>query len=80
MLRILFCLQMKQPQLQGKKLNYICYFDENLKSFCFFDFLALQPISSTKSKVIIDKIKEVLSELDIDISRTQLHAFMVQMQ
>ena len=69
MLRILFSLQMKQHWLQGKKwLENICYFDKNSKLFCL-DFLTLQSISSTKSKMIIGKIKEVLSEGGIDISR-----------
>ena len=34
-----------------------------------------QSISSTKSEVIIDKIKEVLSERGIDISRTRFVCF-----
>ena len=53
---------------------YISYFDENLKSFCL-DFLTLQSISSTKSEVIIDKIKKLLSERGIDISRTRFVCF-----
>ena len=53
---------------------YISYFDKNSKSFSV-DFLMLQSISSTKSKVIIDKIKEVLSEWGINISRTQFVCF-----
>ena len=74
-LRILFCLQMKQPQLQSNKWSeHMCYFDENSKSFCL-DFLTLQSISSTKSEVIIDKIKEVLSEQSIDLSRTWFVCF-----
>ena len=57
-------------------MEYICYFDENSKPFCF-DFLTLQSISSTKAKVIIDKIKEVFSERGIErsISRTQFACF-----
>ena len=47
---------------------YISYLDKNSKSFCL-DFLTLQSISSTKSEVIIHKIKEVLLEWGIDISR-----------
>ena len=54
--------------------TYISYFEKNSKSFCL-DFLTLHSISSTKSKVIIDKIKEVLSERDIDISRTRFVCF-----
>ena len=53
---------------------HISYFDTNSKSFCL-DFLTLQSISSTKSKVIIDKIKEVLSDRGIDISRTRFVCF-----
>ena len=52
---------------------YISYFDKNSKSFSV-DFLMLQSISSTKSKAIIDKIKEVLSEQG-NISRTQFVCF-----
>ena len=66
---------MKRPLLQGKKRSeYICYFDKNSKSFCL-DFLMFQSISSIKSEVIIDKIKEVLSERGIDISRTRFVCF-----
>ena len=53
---------------------YISYFDEKKKSFCL-DFLTMQSISSTKSEVITDKIKEVLSERGTDISRTQFVHF-----
>ena len=53
---------------------YVSYFDKNSKSFSL-DFLMLQSISSTKSKVIVDKIKEVLSERGINISRTQFVCF-----
>ena len=53
---------------------YISYFNENSKSFCL-DFLMLQSISSTKSEVIVVKIKEVLSEQGTDISRTQFVCF-----
>ena len=53
---------------------YISYFEDNSKSFCL-DFLTLQSISSTKSEVIIDKIKEVSSERGIDISRTRFVCF-----
>ena len=69
MFSIWLCLQMKRPRLQGKKWSeYICCFGENSKSFCL-DFLTLQSISSTKSKVIINKIK------GIDISRTRFVCF-----
>ena len=53
---------------------YVSSFDENSKLFCLH-FLTLQSISSSKSKVIIDKIKEVLSERGIDISRTRFVYF-----
>ena len=53
---------------------YVSSFDENSKLFCLH-FLTLQSISSSKSKVIIDKIKKVLSERGIDISRTRFVYF-----
>ena len=66
-----------KPTLAARKEMigiYISYFDKNSKSF-YLDFLMLQSISSTKSEMITDKIKEVLSERGTDIPRTPFACF-----
>ena len=66
-----------EPTLAARKEMiriYVSYFDKNSKSF-YLDFLMLQSISSTKSEVITDKIKEVLPEQGTDISRTPFVSF-----
>ena len=58
---------------------YISYFGDD-SHFVLTSILMMQSISSTKSEVMIDKIKEVLSERGIDISRTQFVCFGGKMQ
>ena len=65
---VLFADEMTSTAWKEMIRMYISYLDKNSKSFCL-DFLTLQSISSTKSEVIIHKIKEVLLEWGIDISR-----------
>ena len=52
----------------------IGYFDEVLKSL-IWDFISLVSVSSTKSEILIEKIKEVMMNCGIVITRTRFVCF-----
>ena len=53
---------------------FIGYFNEVLKSF-LVDFISLVSVSSTKSQILIKKIKEIMINCGIDITKTRFVCF-----
>ena len=53
---------------------FIGYFDEVLKFF-MLDFISLVSVSSTKSEILIEKIKEIMMNCGTDITKTRFVCF-----
>ena len=53
---------------------FIGYFDEVSKSF-ILDFISLLSVSSTKSEILIEKVKEIMTNCGIDITKTRFVCF-----
>ena len=53
---------------------FIGYFDEVLKSF-MLDFISLVSVSSSKSEILLKKIKEIMMSCGIDITKTKFVCF-----
>ena len=66
---ILYSLQTKE--MMGVVIGY---FDEFLKSL-IWDFISLVSVSSTKSEILIEKIKEIMMNCGIVITRTRFVCF-----
>ena len=53
---------------------FVSYFDEESKSFQL-DFVSLAAVSSTKSEILIEKMKEILKEHGVDVIKTRFVCF-----
>ena len=53
---------------------FISSFDESSKSF-MLDFISLVSVSSTKSEILMEKLKEIMMDCGIDIKKTRFVCF-----